>query len=86
MNSILYIESFVVDLFGDHIWVGGYQIYSNTTYYWLDGEPVDLNGLAWFPGDPNDNVDACLILNVCDWWVIADFTPKAYLFRVLCEI
>ncbi len=61
-------------------------MYANNTHYWMDGEPVNWGGLLLFPGDPNDNEDASRLLYGCGWWAVADFTPKDFEFRVLCEI
>ncbi len=71
------------------MWIGGYQIYANNSYYWMDAEAVDLDGLKWYPGDPNNNAlyaDACLVLYNCGSWIMADYRPPTLEFGILCEI
>ncbi len=60
-------------------------MYSNNSYYWLDGETVDVAGLSWVPGDPDYYTETHLILAMCEQWVMADWEPMLA-FRVLCEI
>ncbi len=68
------------------VWIGGYQMYSNNSHYWLDGEPVDVDMPVWFDFDPRYNEDTHLILFICQQWIMADYDDPTDKLRVLCEI
>lgn len=63
---------------GRGIWVGGKDIYSNNTWQWLDGTPIDQS--FWFGNEPNNYQgiqEDCAMINFngtrgmldahCDW-------------------
>ena len=60
-------------------------MYSNNSHYWLDGEAVDVDMLAWFENDPHYYTDTHLLLMICQQWVMADHGDTTDELRVLCE-
>ncbi len=80
------IEYSVVGFTYKTIWIGGYQMYFDNTHYWLDGEPVDVAGLTWAPGNPHLNDDTHLVLYKCQQWDVTDYDRQDQDLHVLCEI
>ncbi len=73
--------------YDEAIWIGGYQMYSNNSHYWLDGEALNVGELSWYgTADPKYNEDTHLILYQCGQWVMADYNNPGSEFRILCEI
>ena len=64
-----YLKSFQLILVSDYVWIGGYDIYDNDTFYWLDGTPM-ADGYTNFCHTDGRNDNGVIILPQCgepDW-------------------
>ncbi len=58
------------------IWIGGYQMFSNNTHYWLDGEAVNVDGLSWVGSNPNHGTNTHLYRKSCNQWFMRFNQPS----------
>ncbi len=70
------------------MWFGGHDMFSNDTFYWLDGTPADDPGLQWYREPINSNNDALLGANTGSppVWSIVDISYTWSGTTPLCEI
>ena len=71
--------------FVDRVWMGGFDIYSNDTYYWLDGSAVEDGYTNWISNEPSGGDHDALYLNYDNNWQWAD-NPVYQSWYPLCEI
>ena len=71
--------------FVDRVFIGGFDIYSNDTYYWLDGTAVEDGYTNWMSNEPTGGDHDALYLNYDNNWQWADYLINGFYYP-LCEI
>ena len=68
---------------GDPVWIGGFDIYSDNKYRWMDGHLVESSYTNWNPGDPGNGHEDYLGIRGDDgMWRDYSGTEN---FKYICE-
>ena len=71
-------------IFAVFTFIGGYDIFGNDTFYWLDGTPVADGYTNFIESEVNGGTEDAMFLDDTFDWQWGDYPPE-YAHPFLCE-